>query len=86
MDPPLTFVGLLSSRTRITSFARNFLSHKKEDVAFFTTSSFSYDNAVTFLRFLIFYNKPTRSRLGFNVSAPGCHFAGQTSSPCSATN
>ena len=34
MDPPLTFVGLLSSRTRITSFARNFLSHKKEEVAF----------------------------------------------------
>ena len=26
---------------------------------------------------------PTRSRLGFSVSAPGCHFAGQTSSPCS---
>lgn len=29
---------------------------------------------------------PTRSRLGFRVSAPGCHLAGQTSSPCSWTN
>ena len=26
----------------------------------------------------IHYNKPTRSRLGLSVSAPGCHFAGQT--------
>ena len=32
------------------------------------------------------HNSPTRSRLGFNVSAPGCHLAGQTWSPCSATN
>ena len=32
------------------------------------------------------HNCPTRSRLGFRVSAPGCHLAGQTSSPCSATN
>ena len=29
------------------------------------------------------YSIPTRSRLGFRVSAPGCHLAGQTSSPCS---
>ena len=32
------------------------------------------------------YSCPTRSRLGFRVSAPGCHLAGQTSSPCSWTN
>ena len=37
-------------------------------------------------RKLHFYNWPTRSRLGFKVSAPGCHLAGHTSSPCSATN
>ena len=29
---------------------------------------------------------PTKSRLGFKVSAPGCHLAGHTSSPCSWTN
>ena len=34
----------------------------------------------------ITYSCPTKSRLGFNVSAPGCHLAGHTSSPCSATN
>jgi len=32
------------------------------------------------------YNLPTRSRLGRSVASPGCHLAGQTSSPCSATN
>ena len=35
---------------------------------------------------LFHYSIPTKSRLGFSVSAPGCHLAGQTSSPCSATN
>ena len=33
-----------------------------------------------------FYNLPTRSKDGFSVLAPGCHLAGQTSSPCSYTN
>ena len=42
------------------------------------------DHAV--IKFICHYNNPTKSRLGFSVSAPGCHFAGQTSSPCSATN
>ena len=32
------------------------------------------------------YRAPTRSRLGFSVSAPGCHLAGQTWSPFLATN
>ena len=31
----------------------------------------------------VVYSIPTRSRLGFRVSPPGCHLAGQTSSPCS---
>ena len=35
---------------------------------------------------LVHHSCPTRSRLGFRVSAPGCHLAGQTSSPCSWTN
>ena len=36
--------------------------------------------------FGVHYSIPTRSRLGLRVSAPGCHLAGQTSSPCSWTN
>ena len=36
--------------------------------------------------FHLHYSIPTRSRLGLRVSAPGCHLAGQTWSPCSATN
>ena len=36
--------------------------------------------------FHLHYSMPTRSRLGLRVSAPGCHLAGQTWSPCSATN
>ena len=36
--------------------------------------------------FHLHYSMPTRSRLGLSVSAPGCHLAGQTWSPCSATN
>ena len=35
---------------------------------------------------IIRYSWPTKSRLGFRVSAPGCHLAGHTSSPCFATN
>ena len=34
----------------------------------------------------VHHSCPTRSRLGFKVSAPGCHLAGHTSSPCWWTN
>ena len=33
-----------------------------------------------------YYRAPTKSKLGLRVSAPGCHFAGQTWSPFFATN
>ena len=47
----------------------------------------SYDNhIIEVLNLFRHQSAPTRSRLGLRVSAPGCHFAGQTWSPCSATN
>ena len=50
-------------------------------------SSAYYNGIISFFHDAApFYNFPTRSKDGFSVFAPGCHLAGQTSSPCSYTN